>query len=155
MNNVVAGGRPAEILLVEDNEDDVMLTRMAFGKAKLPINLHHAKDGEEGIAFLRKQGEYATAPTPDLVLMDLNMPRKDGRETLAEIALDEHLRHLPVVILTTSAEEQEILKMYQLRASSYIVKPVDFDRFQRVIQSLHEYWFTVVVLPPEQRHYDA
>jgi two-component system response regulator len=140
-------GRRAEILLVEDNEDDVMLTRLAFRQAKLLVNLHHAKDGEEGIAFLRKQGSYANAPTPDLILLDLNMPRKDGREVLGEITADEGLRHLPVVILTTSAEEREILKLYQLRASSYIVKPVDFDQFLRVIRSLHDYWFTVVVLP--------
>lgn len=147
MNNQLAGGRPAEILLVEDNEDDVILTRLAFRQAKLLINLHHAKDGDEGMAFLRKEGSFAGVPTPDLVLLDLNMPRKDGREVLAEITTDESLRQLPVVILTTSAEGGEILKMYKLRASSYIVKPVDFDQFLRVIQSLHAYWFTVVVLP--------
>jgi CheY-like chemotaxis protein len=155
MNNPFAGGRPAEILLVEDNEDDVMLTRMAFKRAKLLVNLHHTKDGEEGMAFLRKQGAYANVPTPDLILLDLNMPRKDGREVLAEITADERLRFLPVVILTTSAEEREILKMYKLRASSYIVKPVDFEQFLRVIRSLHEYWFTVVVLPDSMRGGDA
>ncbi len=103
------------------------------------------------MAFLRKQGEYADAPTPDLLLLDLNMPRKDGREVLAEISGDEHLCHLPVVILTTSADEQEILKMYKLHCSSYIVKPVDFKQFLRVIQSVADYWFTVVVLPSERQ----
>lgn len=139
--------RCAEILLVEDNEDDVMLTRLGFKQAKLAVNMHHAKDGEEGMAFLRKQAEWTNAPTPDLILLDLNMPRKDGREMLAEIAGDAQLCHLPVVILTTSSEEQEILRMYRLRASSYIVKPVDFEQFLRVIRSLHNYWFSVVVLP--------
>jgi two-component system, chemotaxis family, response regulator Rcp1 len=139
--------RCAEILLVEDNEDDVMLTRLGFKQAKLTVNMHHAKDGEEGMAFLRKQAEWTHAPTPDLILLDLNMPRKDGREMLAEIAGDAQLCHLPVVILTTSSEEQEILRMYRLRASSYIVKPVDFEQFLRVIRSLHNYWFSVVVLP--------
>jgi two-component system response regulator len=148
MNKPIAGTRPAEILLVEDNDNDVELTRMAFQKSRLLVHLHHVKDGEECMAFLRKQDKYATVPTPDLILLDLNMPRMDGREVLAEISEDENLRHLPVVILTTSAEESEILKMYQLRCSSYIIKPVNLDQFMRVIQSLTDYWLTVVVLPP-------
>ena len=147
MSDAIDEGRLANILLVEDNEDDVLLMKLAFKRARLLINLSHVQDGEECMAFLRKQKRYADAPTPDLILLDLNMPRKDGREVLAEVSADESLRHLPVVILTTSSEEQEILKMYRLRASSYIVKPVDFDQFMRVIRSLHEYWFTVVVLP--------
>lgn len=151
MTNELARSRLAEVLLVEDNDNDVVLTREGFRKAKFVVNLHHARDGEECMAFLRKQREYANAPTPDLILLDLNMPRKDGREVLAEIADDDTLRHLPVVILTTSAEEQEILRMYKLRCSSYIVKPVDFDQFLRVIQLISDYWFTVVVLPSEQR----
>jgi two-component system, chemotaxis family, response regulator Rcp1 len=151
MTDELARSRLAEVLLVEDNENDVVLTREGFRKAKLVVNLHHARDGDECMAFLRKEREYANAPTPDLILLDLNMPRKDGREVLAEVAADETLRHLPVVILTTSAEEQEILKMYKLRCSSYIVKPVDFDQFLRVIQLISDYWFTVVVLPGEQR----
>jgi two-component system response regulator len=150
MNKPIAGSRPAEILLVEDNDNDVELTRMAFVKSKLLVNLHHAKDGEECMAFLRQQGKYADAPAPDIILLDLNMPRMDGREVLKEISEDLSLRHLPVVILTTSAEESEILKMYELRCSSYIVKPVNFDQFMRVIQSLADYWLTVVVLPPKQ-----
>ena len=151
MSLQLSSSRPAVILLVEDNDNDVELSREGFKKSKLVINLHHVKDGEECMAFLRKQGKYAHAPTPDIILLDLNMPRMDGREVLTEISRDEKLCHLPVVILTTSQEEREILKMYQLRWSSYIVKPVDFDQFLRVIQSFSDYWPTVVVLPPDQR----
>jgi two-component system, chemotaxis family, response regulator Rcp1 len=147
MNPELTRGRLPEILLVEDNDDDVELTRQGFKLAKLAANLHHAPDGEECLAFLRKQGVYAHAPTPDLILLDLNMPRMDGRKVLAELVADETLRHLPVVILTTSAEEREVLRMYQLRCSSYIVKPVDFDEFLRVIRLIGEYWFTVATLP--------
>jgi two-component system response regulator len=147
MNAGQLHGRLPEILLVEDNDNDVELTRQGFKLAKLAANLHHARDGEECLAFLRKQGAYAHAPTPDLILLDLNMPRMDGRAVLAELVADETLRHLPVVILTTSAEEQEVLRMYQLRCSSYIVKPVDFDEFLRVIRLIGEYWFTVARLP--------
>jgi CheY-like chemotaxis protein len=148
MNSQLAQGRPAEILLVEDSENDVVLTRMGFERAKLAVNLHHVRDGEQCMEFLRKQGSYAAAPTPDIIMLDLNMPRMDGREVLAEISADQDLCHLPVVILTTSSEEQEILKMYKLRCSSYIVKPVDFDQFVRVIRVFSDYWLTVVVLPP-------
>jgi two-component system response regulator len=105
------------------------------------------ENGEECLAFLRKQGEYADVPTPDLILLDLDMPVMDGREVLAEMVQDEQLRHLAVVILTTSAGEQDVLQMYKLRCSSYITKPVDFDQFQRVIEGIGDYWFTVVVLP--------
>lgn len=148
MSNAIENVRPAEILLVEDNENDVFLTEQGFKKAKFLVNLHHVKDGVECMAFLRRQGEYADAPRPDLILLDLNMPRMDGREVLAELVADDRLRHLPVVILTTSSDEQEILTMYELRCSSYIVKPVDFEQFQRVVQLISDYWFTVVVLPP-------
>ena len=146
-----ARSRPAEILLVEDNENDVILTREGFRKSELTVELRHVKDGVECMAFLRKQGRYATAPTPDLILLDLNLPRMDGRAVLADLVHDEKLRHLPVVILTTSAEEQEILRMYQLRCSSYLVKPVDFDQFLRVIRLLGDYWFTAVALPAERK----
>ncbi len=149
MTEDLADGRPAHILLVEDNENDVILTREGFRHSRLAIDLQVTKDGEECMAFLHKQGEYAAAPTPDLILLDLNMPRMDGREVLAAIAADEHLRHIPVVILTTSTDEQEILKMYQLRCSSYIVKPVNFENFLHIIQLIGEYWLTVVVLPPK------
>jgi two-component system, chemotaxis family, response regulator Rcp1 len=149
MSSQLAQSRPAVILLVEDNENDVELSREGFRMSKLVIDLHHARDGEECMEFLRKQGRFADAPTPDIILLDLNMPRMDGREVLTEIAKDEKLRYLPVVILTTSQDESEILKMYQLRCSSYIVKPVNFDQFLRVIQSFSDYWLTVVVLPPD------
>lgn len=149
VNQNIPSGRIAEILLVEDNENDVLLTRLSFAKSKLALNLHVVTDGEECMSFLRKEEGYAHTPMPDLILLDLNMPRMDGREVMKEIARDEHLCHLPVVILTTSANEQEILKMYQLRCSSYIVKPVDFEQFSRVIKLLTDYWFTVVALPTE------
>jgi two-component system response regulator len=149
MNNHLVGSRPAEILLAEDNENDVVLTRQGFKRCKLALNLHHVKDGEECMAFLRKQGKYSDAPTPDLLLLDLNMPRMDGREVLAELVADPTLNAVPVVVLTTSARDEEILKMYKMRCSSYIIKPVDFDQFLHVVRSIAEYWFTVVVLPKE------
>ena len=139
--------RAVEILLVEDNQDDVILTRRGFELTRLPVNLHHVENGEECMAFLRKTGDYAAVPTPDLILLDLNMPVMDGREVLAELVADEGLRRIPVVVLTTSADERDILDMYRFRCSSYIVKPVDFDRFLAAIQSLGHYWFTVAVLP--------
>ena len=151
----LAGSRPAEILLAEDNENDVELTRQGFKRCKLALNLHHVKDGEECMAFLRKQGKYANAPTPDMLLLDLNMPRMDGREVLAEMVVDETLNAIPVVILTTSAQDEEILKMYKMRCSSYIIKPVDFDQFLHVVRSIAEYWFTVVVLPKENSAQEA
>ena len=144
-------GRPAEILHVDDDAAYVELTREAFSKSKLAVNLHHAKDGEQCMAFIRKQGQYADSQTPDIILLDLNMPCMDGREVLAEISKDESLRHLPVVILTSSAEEEEILKMYQLRCSSYIVKPVDFNELIRFVQSFADFWLTVAVLPSTRR----
>jgi two-component system, chemotaxis family, response regulator Rcp1 len=147
MINTLSNTRPAEILLVEDNENDVELTRIGFKKSKLLLNLHHAKDGVECMDFLRKQGAYAGAPRPDLILLDLNMPRMNGQEVLAEIVADEALCNLPVIVLTTSTDDEEILKMYKLRCSSYIAKPVDLEQFLRVVQSLADYWFTVVVLP--------
>ena len=147
MNQSLADSRPAEILLVEDNDNDVELTRLGFERCKLLINLHRVRNGEECMAFLRKEGAFAGEPTPDLILLDLNMPRMDGREVLTELARDERLRHLPIVVLTTSSAERDILAASQLRCSSYIVKPVDFEQFVRVIQSITDYWFTVVVLP--------
>lgn len=149
MRTTLINSRPVEILLAEDNADDVELMHEGFKRSKFIVNLHHVKDGEQCMAFLRKQGHYAQAPTPDILLLDLNMPRMDGREVLAEISHDASLRHLPVVILTTSSDEQEIFKMYQLRCSSYIVKPIDFHQFVRVIQAFSDYWLTVVVLPPK------
>ena len=147
MSNQLVNGRPAEILLAEDNDDDVELTRQGFRRAKLLVNLHRVEDGEQCLAFLRKQGEYQNVPTPDLILLDLNMPKMSGREVLAEMIKDDHLKGLPVVILTTSEQEEEILKLYKMRCSSYIVKPVDFEQFLKVVRTIAEYWFTVVVLP--------
>ena len=145
---IMETGRPAEILLVEDNEDDVLITRKGFEYAKLAVNLHHVENGKQCMSFLRKDGEYADAPTPDLILLDLNMPVMDGREVLAEIVKDDQLRNLCVVILTTSSAERDLLDMYNLRCSSYITKPVDFTQFQRVIEQIADYWFSIVVLPP-------
>lgn len=142
-------GRPVEILLVEDNADDVLLTREGFAHAKLAVNMHHVENGEECMKFLRKQAPYADAPTPDLVLLDLNMPIMNGREVMTEIVKDDKLHQLPVVILTTSDAERDLLDMYNLRCSSYITKPVEFENFQRVIRDLCNYWFTIVVLPPK------
>ena len=147
MNEGLERSRPAEILLVEDNENDVLLTREAFRRSHLMVNLHHARDGEECMAFLRRQGRHAGAPTPDLILLDLNMPRKGGKEVLAEIGADDTLRHLPVIVLTTSAADRDVLEMYRLRCSGYIVKPVDFEQFAQAVKQFADYWFTVVVLP--------
>ena len=146
----IADGRPAEVLLVEDDDNDVFITRKGFEEAKLSVNLHHVENGQECMAFLRKDGRYSDAPTPDLILLDLNMPVMGGREVMAEIVKDQQLRKLSVVILTTSNGARDILDMYNLRCSSYIVKPVDFTQFRRVIQQLSDYWFTVVVLPPKE-----
>lgn len=147
MNTPVVKARTAEILLVEDNQDDVVLARRGFERARLPVHLHHVENGEECMAFLRKSGIYAQAPTPDLILLDLNMPVMDGREVLAEMVADEALRQMPVVVLTTSADERDVLEMYRFRCSSYIVKPVDFDHFLAAIKCISRYWFTVAVLP--------
>lgn len=143
----IANSRIAEILLVEDNEDDVFLTRAAFEEAGLKINLHHVDNGEKCLQYLRKQGDYADAPTPDLILLDMHMPLMDGYEVLSEIVKDEALRHFPVVVLTTSFEAADIQKMYKLRCSSYITKPIDFDNFVKAISQLAGYWLTVVVVP--------
>jgi two-component system, chemotaxis family, response regulator Rcp1 len=149
MTSEIAGGRVAQILLVEDNESDAELARIGFKRAKLLVDLHHVRDGEECMQFLRKQGAFANAPDPDLVLLDLNMPRMDGRQVLAEVVADKSLCHLPVVILTTSSQDREVLETYKLRCSSYIVKPIDFDQFVNVIRTVCQYWLSVVVLPSE------
>jgi two-component system response regulator len=150
-SNQLDHGRPAEILLVEDNDNDVELTRIGFKRTHLSLNLHHVPDGVECMAFLHKEPPYAAVPTPDLILLDLNMPRMNGREVLEAISQDETLRHLPVVVLTTSDAEKDVLSSYRLRCSSYIVKPIDFENFARVVQSLTDYWFNLVVLPTEER----
>ncbi len=142
-------GVPIEILLVEDSPGDVRLTVEALKDGKVLNNLSVATDGVLALAFLRKEGKYADAPHPDLILLDLNMPKMDGREVLAAIKSDEATRRIPVVILTTSQAEQDILKSYDLHANCYITKPVDFGQFIEVIQSIEDFWLTMVKLPPQ------
>ena len=139
--------RLAEILLVEDNEDDVILTREGFRASKLLVNLHNVETGEACMAFLRRQPPFEDAPEVDMILLDLNLPVMDGREVLAAINQDEALKHLPVVVLTTSGAEMDVLRMYKLRCNSYITKPVKFERFLEVIAQLENYWLTIVTLP--------
>jgi chemotaxis family two-component system response regulator Rcp1 len=141
--------RPVEILLVEDNPGDVRLTREALREGKVRNNLYVASDGVEALAFLRREGRYADAVRPDLVLLDLNLPRKDGREVLEEIKADPALRYIPVVVLTSSQAEQDILRAYDLHANCYVSKPVDLDQFIHVVRSIEDFWFTIVKLPPE------
>ncbi|WP_089092717.1 response regulator [Nodularia sp. NIES-3585] len=140
---------PIEVLLVEDNPGDAQLTRIALEDSKIAVNLNVVEDGVEAMAFLRKQGNYAKAPHPDIVLLDLNLPKKDGREVLAEIKADHRLRRIPVVVLTTSQSEEDILKAYNLSANCFITKPVDFDQFVKIVQSIENFWFAIVKLPPE------
>jgi CheY-like chemotaxis protein len=140
-------GKPIEILLVEDNPGDVRLTQEAFKEGKVSNNLNVARDGVEALAYLRQEGEYASAPRPDVILLDLNLPKKDGREVLAEIKEDPDLRRIPVVVLTTSLAEQDILRSYNLHANCYITKPVDLERFITVVKSIETFWLTVVKLP--------
>ena len=137
-----------EILLVEDNPGDADLAREALENSKVRNNLHVVGDGEAAMAFLRRHGKYAAAPRPDLVLLDLNLPKKDGREVLAEVKADDILKRIPVVILTTSKAEEDILKTYNLHANCYITKPIDLNQFIKVVQSIEEFWFTIVKLPP-------
>ncbi|HTI20053.1 MAG TPA: response regulator [Kutzneria sp.] len=136
-----------DVLLVEDDPGDVLMTREAFEHHKLRNNLHVVADGVEALRFLRREGEHADAPRPGLVLLDLNLPRKDGREVLAEIKSDESLRSIPVVVLTTSEAEEDILRSYDLHANAYVTKPVDFDRFIDVIRQIDDFFVTVVKLP--------
>jgi two-component system, chemotaxis family, response regulator Rcp1 len=138
-----------DILLVEDNPGDVRLTMEALKEAKLLNTINNVPDGVEAMAYLRQESKYAKAVRPDLILLDLNLPKKDGREVLAEIKSDPNLRRIPVVILTTSRAEQDILKAYNLHANCYITKPVDLDQFVKVAKSIDDFWFTMVRLPPE------
>lgn len=140
--------RPIEILLVEDNPGDVRLTREALKEGKVLNKLNVVKDGVEAMEFLRKRGKFTIESRPDLILLDLNLPKKDGREVLAEVKGDPNLKRIPVVILTTSKSEQDIIKTYDLHANCYITKPVDLNQFMNVIQSIEEFWLTIVNLPP-------
>lgn len=141
-------GEVVDILLVEDNPGDVRLTREAMMEAKIHNQLQVVSDGVEAMAFLRRQGSYANAVRPHLILLDLNLPRKDGREVLAEVKQDPDLRRIPVVILTTSEAETDILKAYDLHANCYIAKPVDIEQFLTVVKSIEDFWITIVKLPP-------
>ena len=142
--------RHIEILLVEDSPSDALLTREALKTSKLMNNLHVVENGVDAIAFLRREGAFASEPRPDLILLDLNLPKMDGREVLREIKADDDLRVIPVVVLTSSDAEEDILKSYNLHASCYITKPVEFDKFLKVVRSIREFWFAVVTLPPQQ-----
>ncbi len=139
--------RPIEILLVEDSPGDVRLTREALREGRVRNNLSVATDGVAALAFLRREGHYGDAPRPDVILLDLNLPKKDGREVLAAIKADERLRRTPVVILTTSRDEQDVLRSYDLHANCYITKPVDLDQFITVVRSIETFWLTIVTLP--------
>jgi len=142
--------RPVELLLVEDSPGDVRLTIEALKEGRVLNNLTVVNDGEEAVALLRRQGQYANAPRPDLILLDLNLPRKSGLEVLAEIKVDPNLQQIPVVVLTTSRAEQDILRTYELHANCYIVKPVDLDQFIGVVQAINSFWLALVVLPPNE-----
>jgi CheY-like chemotaxis protein len=138
----------AIILLVEDSPDDVRLTQIALRDAKVVNTLHVTRDGMEALEFLRREGKYTDSPRPDLILLDLNMPRMDGRELLEQIKRDEDLKRIPVVVLTTSQADEDILRCYNLHANAYISKPVDLKQFFKVLRTLEEFWFAVVTLPP-------
>lgn len=139
--------RVAEILLVEDNPADIRLTQEVFEEIGAPHRLHVARDGEEALAMLRRQGQYVNVPEPDLVLLDLNLPRKDGREVLADIKSDPKLNHIPIVVLSTSRAERDVLACYHLHANCYLQKPVDFEAFATLIRGLQDFWFGRVSLP--------
>ena len=138
--------KPIEILLVEDNPGDVRLTKEALKDARVANNLHVTMDGVEALAFLRKQGKHGAVPRPDLILLDLNLPKKNGREVLEEIKEEEALRHIPVVILTTSQAEQDVVESYRLQANAYVTKPVDLDQFLKVVSSIEQFWLEIVKL---------
>jgi CheY-like chemotaxis protein len=147
MNPAAARGMPIEVLLVEDSPGDVRLTREAFGEANKSIHLHVAVDGVEAMAFLRNEGTHANAPRPDIILLDLNLPKMDGREVLAHIKEDESLKTIPVVVLTTSVAEADIVKSYHLRANCYLSKPVQLNEFEALVKSINDFWLTGVRLP--------
>ncbi len=142
-------GEPIEILLVEDNPGDVRLAKEALKESKMRNRVFVVEDGVEALAFLRREGEYADSPRPDLVLLDLNLPRKSGREVLAEIKSDDELKRIPVVILTVSRSDEDILKAYDLHANCYVTKPLDFEQFMKITKSIEDFWLTIVKLPPK------
>ncbi len=143
------GNRPVEILLVEDNEGDIRLTQEAFRHSQVGNHLNVVRDGVEAIAFLKREDPYANAVRPDIILLDLNLPKRNGIEVLAEIKQDDQLKRIPVIVLTSSQAEPDILSSYDLHANCFISKPIDLDRFLRVVQSIEDFWLTIVKLPPE------
>jgi len=147
MPNHGRDGEPIEILLVEDDPDHADLTMEALGKGKVRNRINHVVDGVEAMAFLRREGNYRDAPRPDLILLDLHMPRKDGREVLEEVKSDSTLKRIPVVMLTSSHDEKDILGVYDRHVNCYIVKPVDFEQFRRAVMSIEQFWFSIVKLP--------
>lgn len=148
---IPSGSRPQliDILLVDDDVGDVLLAKKALANGKIFNTMHVAKDGVEALEFLQQTGKYVGVPRPDLILLDLNMPRKDGRELLADIKNDPNLRSIPVVVLTTSDSELDIANMYDLHANCYVTKPVDLDQFTKIVQEIKQFWFSVVKLPPD------
>ena len=146
---MTTGDNPAEILLAEDNPGDVVLTKKALKQGKLANNLHVVADGVKAMRYLRQEAEYADAPRPDLILLDLNMPRKDGKEVLADIDEEDELSRIPVVVLTSSESEADIARSYELSANAYLTKPVDFDGFVEIVNRLEGFWFQVVKLPED------
>ncbi|MFA4848836.1 MAG: response regulator [Methanoregula sp.] len=148
--NVLKWSRPVEILLVDDNPADVALTQEAFLEGKLVNHLSVVNDGVDAMDFLKKRGQYTSVPTPDIILLDLNMPRKDGREVLAEIKADDVLKYIPVVIMTVSKDDKDILESYRLHANCYIKKPVKFSEFVEIVRTLENFWFSVVTLPSKK-----
>ncbi|HVE38790.1 MAG TPA: response regulator [Planctomycetota bacterium] len=148
MNPTFNNLRPINLLLVEDSPTDLLMTREALERAKVLLHLHVVEDGIQTMEFLRRSGKYASAPRPDLILLDLNLPRKDGREVLAEIKSDPLLKQIPVVILTTSKADEDIARAYDSHANCFITKPVGFANFNEVMRSIEKFWFTVASLPP-------
>ena len=149
--NMEKMGRPVQMLLVEDNPGDIRLTKETLRDAKVMVNLHVVGDGVEAMAFLRKEGKHANAPRPDLVLLDLNLPKKDGREVLAEMKQDPDLKRIPVVILTISNGQEDILKSYNLHANAYVTKPLNLEQFAKIVKAIEDFWLTVVKLPPNEK----
>jgi CheY-like chemotaxis protein len=148
MNDKNEAAGPIEILLVEDNPGDMRLTKEALKEGKVYNNLHWARDGVEALEFLRRDGKHAKAPRPDIILLDLNLPKKDGREVLSVIKSDDQLKHIPVVVLTTSKAEEDVVRSYNLHANCYVTKPVDLEKFISVVHAIDRFWLTVVTLPP-------
>jgi CheY-like chemotaxis protein len=149
-----SGLKLIDILVVEDNSGDARLIREVMNENKIFSTFYLAKDGVEALDFLHNKGKYRNVPKPDLIILDLNLPRKDGREVLAEIKSDERLKHIPIVIMTISQAEEDILKSYNLHANCYITKPIDLTQFIKVVKSIEDFWFSIVMLPPKNNNYD-